>query len=187
MANHVSNFLSVQQISEEGQKVWDEFVVAQLDKDPNLAKFIFKSDEDYDRNEMCERIGAKWAFSEDHHEYGVSITSAWSPVGPFAEMIAQKIGEVDPTVKLALTYEDEGFNFIGVTTYDHHGEHTDNFLEYDEYRELIVNSSEQLQEWWDADEGEWKEEHEEEARDLLWDIQWDVINDWQERNMIWDS
>ena len=32
MANHVSGYLSVRTISEEGQKVWDEYVVGTLEK-----------------------------------------------------------------------------------------------------------------------------------------------------------
>jgi hypothetical protein len=186
MANHVSNYLAVQgELSEAGQKVWNEFVVEQLEKDGNLYKFIFDSEEEYDRGVMCERIGAKWAVSEDFDESGVSITSAWGPVGPFAEMVAEKIGEVDPDVRLALTYEDEMPNFVGVATFTKDGMEMDESIEHEEILELVLDREPQLREWYDEDAEEWIEEHEEEAMDLLSDVQWDVINEWQQR-IIWD-
>ena len=47
MANHVSGYLSIQQVSEEGQKVWDK-IISDLTakKNPNeyeihLGNFIF--------------------------------------------------------------------------------------------------------------------------------------------------
>jgi hypothetical protein len=188
MANHVSNYLSVQsELSEAGQKVWDEFVVGKLIEDTNLSVFVDKPQDKVMRGDMCEVIGAKWAYAIDVDDTGVSMESAWSPVGLFAEMVAKKIGAVDPGVQLALTYEDEGLNFIGVTTYNRDGEDTVMDLDYDDIRQMVIHDDEDLQEWWDADEQEWIEEHEEEAEDRFNDIQWDIINDWQMRNMLWST
>ena len=66
MANHVSAYLSVHNISEEGQKVWDEYVVGTLEENrtPNdyevhLGHFLFKCNKetgeftDWDFNTMC--------------------------------------------------------------------------------------------------------------------------------------
>lgn len=186
MANHVSNYLSIEgELNEAGKKVWQEFVLDRLDQDNYLTQFAFENEDDYDRGEMCDKIGAKWAYAEDHHEDGVSVTSAWSPVGPWAEMVAKKLGEVDPNVNLSLTYEDEGLNFIGVCTYDKEGEDTDRGLDYEEIKELVTGESMQLQEWWDADIEDWKEEHEEEAHDLFNDLAWETVNDWQQENKLW--
>ena len=200
MANHVSNHIQVRNISEAGQKVWDEYVCGTLaeDTDGHLGRFIAhavaedgdllnEDGEQLTRSDMCEHIGAKWAYAEDYDDTYMNVQSAWSPVGEFVQMIAQKIGEVDPTVELILTYEDEGLNFVGVCTYDKDGQDTDNYLDYDEVLELIREQDPQLKEWWDEEECDWKEEHEEEARDLLWDVQSEAIYEWQMENAVWST
>ena len=163
MANHVDAYLSVQCISEEGQKVWDEWVVGTLDQhkdnwESHLGHFIFDADDEgqftnWDFTTMCEEIGAKWAYARDWDESGVSVYSAWSPVLEWAEMVAQKIAEVDPSVSLVLTYEDEFPNFVGVATFDKDGMDTDNCIEWDELLELIMDDNPELREMYDEDEG----------------------------------
>lgn len=190
MANHVSAYLSVVEISEEGQKVWDKFVTGKLDElrekeegdyaEVHLMNFIWDNDDDYDRNEMCERIGAKWAYATDWDECGVATYSAWSPVGPWAEWIAKEIGKVDPNVELRLTYEDEFPNFVGVARYNSLGEYADNYIEVDELLEFIRDRNPDLAEMWDEESEDWKEGKEDEASDYLWEIQWEEIQQWQE-------
>jgi len=192
MANHVSAYLSVVSISEEGQKVWDKFVTGKLDElrekeesdyaEVHLMNFIWDNDDDYDRNEMCERIGAKWAYATDWDECGVATYSAWSPVGPWAEWIAKEIGKVDPSVELRLTYEDEFPNFIGVARYDKDGEADDEYIEWEEFREYIISQHDELAEMYDEDACDWKEGKEEEANEFLWEVQWDHIHSWQEQH-----
>ena len=192
MANHVSAYLSVISISDEGQKVWDKFVTGKLDElrkkeesewaEVHLMNFIWDNDEDYDRNEMCERIGAKWAYATDWDECGVATYSAWSPVGPWAEMIAKEIGKVDPHVLLRLTYEDEFPNFIGVATYNEGGEYTDEYIEWDEFLQWMISRNEDLQEMYDEDACDWKEGKEEEAIEILFEVQWEEIQVWQDQN-----
>ena len=193
MANHVSAYLSVVSISEEGQKVWDKFVTGKLDElrkkeesdyaEVHLMNFIWDNDDDYDRNEMCERIGAKWAYATDWDECGVATYSAWSPVGPWAEMIAEEIGKVDPTVQLKLTYEDEFPNFIGVATYNKDGNEDDEYIEWDEFLQWMLSRNEELHEMWDEDSEDWKDGKEDDANDLLCEIQWDEIHEWQDQNV----
>ena len=193
MANHVSAYLSVVSISAEGQKVWDKFVTGKLDElrkkeesdyaEVHLMNFIWDNDDDYDRNEMCERIGAKWAYATDWDECGVATYSAWSPVGPWAEMIAEEIGKVDPTVQLKLTYEDEFPNFIGVATYNKDGNEDDEYIEWDEFLQWMLSRNEELHEMWDEDSEDWKEGMEEAGVDLLSEIQWEEIHEWQDQNV----
>ena len=185
MANHVSGYLSIRTISEEGQKVWDK-IVSDLEAkkktgeyEVHLGHFIFENfDDDWDFNRMCEEIGAKWAFMTDADESGMSMYSAWSPCGEFAESVAQRIGEVDPSVYLVLTYEDEMPNFVGVSTFTKEGLESDNVLESDELLEIMRGHDSDLNELWDEDEEEWKDE--DAAWDLINEIQWDIINEWQE-------
>jgi len=192
MANHVSAYLSVVSISEEGQKVWDKFVTGKLDElrkkeesdyaEVHLMNFIWDNDDDYDRNEMCERIGAKWAYATDWDECGVATYSAWSPVGPWAEMIAKEIGKVDPHVLLRLTYEDEFPNYIGVATYSKDGEYAAGCIEWDECLQWMISRDDTLAELYDEDACDWKEGKEEEASEILCEIQWEEIQVWQEQN-----
>jgi hypothetical protein len=192
MANHVSSYLSVVSISEEGQKVWNKFVTDKLDElrkkeesewaEVHLMNFIWDNDEDYDRQEMCERIGAKWAYATDWDEGGVATYSAWSPVGPWAEWIGKEIGKVDPSVELRLTYEDEFPNFIGVATYNKDGEASDEYIEWDEFLQWMISRDDELAEMYDEDACDWKEGKEDEANDILCDIQWEEIQEWQGQN-----
>ena len=61
MANHVSAYLSVRNISEEGQKVWDKIVSdleakkSEGEYEIHLGHYIFEDfDKDWDFNRMCE-------------------------------------------------------------------------------------------------------------------------------------
>ena len=190
MANHVSGYLSVRTISEEGQKVWDK-IVSDLEakKEENeyevhLGHYIFEDfDNDWDFNRMCDEIGAKWAYMTDADESGMAMYSAWSPCGGFAEDVAMKIGEVDPSVALVLTYEDEMPNFVGVATFTKDGLDTDNVLESEELAEIMRNNDYELAALWDEENEEWKDE--DAAWDLINEIQWDTINMWQENNTEW--
>jgi hypothetical protein len=196
MANHVSSYLSVRCISEEGQKVWDEYVVGTLDKNKglneyevHLGHFLFKHDEttgeftDWDFNTMCEEVGAKWAYASDWDDCGVSAYSAWSPIIEWAQMVAQKIGGVDPSVQLVLTYEDEMPNFIGVATFDEDGLNSDNTLEIDDLFGILRDGEEDLAKLWNEDEEEWTDE--EAAWDIINEVQWEYIGDWQSSNEEW--
>ena len=190
MANHVSGYLSIRTISEEGQKVWDK-IVSDLEAkkkegeyEIHLGHFIFEDiDNDWDFNRMCEEIGAKWAYMTDADESGMAMYSSWSPCGEFVESVARKIGEVDPSVQLVLTYEDEFPNFVGVTTFTKDGMDTDNYLESEELLEIMRNNDYELAALWDEDEEEWKDE--DAAWDLIYETQWDTINMWQENNTEW--
>jgi hypothetical protein len=196
MANHVSAYLSVRNVSEEGQKVWDDYVVGTLEKNKelnsyeiHLGHFLFECNRetgefvDWDFNQMCEEVGAKWAYATDWDECGMATYSAWGPIGGLAEKIARKIGEVDPSVQLVLTYEDEFPNFVGVCTYNKEGEDVDNTLEWDELHEIMRNNDDELAKLWDEENEEWKDE--DAASDIMCDVQWDTIHEWQQDNEEW--
>ena len=190
MANHVSGYLSIRIISEEGQKVWDK-IISDLeakkkegDYEIHLGHHIFENfDDDWDFNRMCEEIGAKWAYATDWDESGMAMYSAWSPCGEFVANVAKRIGEVDESVQIVLTYEDEMPNFVGVTTFTKDGIDTDNALESEELLEIMRNNDYELDALWDEDEEEWKDE--DAAWDLIYETQWDTINMWQENNTEW--
>jgi hypothetical protein len=190
MANHVQGYLSIRKISEKGQKVWDKIVAdLQTHKDGpfgevHLGHFIFEDfDNDWDFNRMCDEIGAKWAYATDMDEQGMAMYSAWAPCLEFTEIVAKMIGEVDKSVEIVLTYEDEMPNYAGVATYTKDGLDTDNCLEHDEMLGILKEKEPRLVELWDEDAEEWTDE--EEAWDLIQDIQWDTIAEWQADNEDW--
>lgn len=194
MANHVQGYLSIREISEEGQKVWDEIVSHLNSKlkegayEVHLGNYIFEEKDgefiDWDFTQMCDEIGAKWAFATDFNEYGMSMYSAWSPCLEFVESVAKRIGEVDPSVQMVLTYEDEMPNYIGVATYTSKGMNVDNCLEHDDMMDILKQEEPRLVELWDEDNEEWTDE--DEAWELIQDTQWDVISGWQADNEDWD-
>ena len=190
MANHVSGYISIENASEAGQKVWDEFVVGTIEKhrdnyETHLGHFLFEEKDgefvNWDFEKMCDEVGAKWAYATDADESGFAYYSAWSPLNAFCEMISAKIGEVDKNFRLVMTYEDEMPNFIGCAIYDHGGQVDEAYMESNELLENLLQQDAELNELYDHDEGDWKDGKEEEAWDILHEIQYDFISDWQSK------
>ena len=194
MANHVNNYLAFDQISDEGLKVWKEQFVDKI-ADGNysdLREFFFKIGEDntfidFDYEVVEDKIGAKWASVEDAHEDGLNVCSAWSPIIPFAEHVAETIGKVDPSVRLILTYEDEFPNFVGVTTFTADGLDTDNDWDAEEVRDRMLNDCEELRELWDFEEIDWIEGKEDEGNDLMSELIWEAVHELQFEGIQWSN
>jgi hypothetical protein len=192
MANNVYNNLQVQDITPEGQKVWDSFVerIEALPGNGHLTGLFYEADEDGywivpEGVHAGEAVGAKWAFATELDDESMRIESAWAPVIPLVEHIAMEIGKVDPDVQLVLTYEDEMPNFIGVTTFTADGIDTDNDMDHDDIREMIFTQHPDIREMWDEDEGDWKEGKEDDGYDAYSEVQWEVMSDWQIENTEW--
>ena len=196
MANNVNNYLRVENISEEGQKVWNSFIERiedlQINGNGHLTGLFYEADDDGywivpEGVHAGEAVGAKWAFSQDHGDDFMNIESAWSPVLALAEHIAQEIGKVDPEVRLVMTYEDEMPNFVGVATFTAEGIDTDNDIDHEDLQERIFSEHPDIREMWDEEECDWKEGKEDEGYDAMSDIQYEVINDWQMDNTEWSN
>jgi hypothetical protein len=190
MANHVSGYITLENASEEGQKVWDTFVLGTIAEnrdnyETHLGHFLFEEKDgefvDWDFNRMCEEVGAKWAYATDADESGFAYYSAWSPLNALCEMISQKIGEVDKDFRLIMTYEDEMPNFVGCAIYDHSGQDEEAYMEHDDLLQLLMEEDAELKALYDEDEGDWKDGKEEEAWEILHEIQYDFISDWQSK------
>ena len=192
MANNVYNYLEVQEITPEGQKVWDSFVerINALDHNGHLTGLFYEADDDGywivpEGVHAGEAVGAKWAFATELDDESMRIESAWAPVIPLAEHIAQEIGKVDPDVQLVMTYEDEMPNFIGVTTFTADGVDTDNDIDHEDIQDMVFSQHPEIREMWDEDENDWKEDKEEEGYDAYADVQWEIMSDWQMKNIEW--
>ena len=194
MANHVNNYLDIRTVSEEGRKVWQTFVDRMQNPEQShfdLRELFFEGiDSDgtfinFDWSVVEEYVGAKWATVEDVHEYGLNVCSAWGPVIPFGNHVAQEIGKVDPDVQLVMTYEDEFPNFVGVVTFNKDGVDTDNELDIDELHRICRDQNPELAALWDEDIQEWTDE--DGAYELIWEDIWEVANNWQEGNVEWSN
>jgi len=192
MANNVNNMLQVECISPEGQKVWNSFIerIEALPDRGHLTGLFYEADADGywivpEGVHAAEAVGAKWAFADDMADDFLMIESAWAPVIPLAEHIALEIGKVDPTFQMVMTYEDEMPNFVGVATFDHEGLNTDNDIDWDEIKELVINQHEEIAERWDAEEGDWHEGQEEEGEEMMSEVVWETTSDWQYDNKEW--
>ena len=192
MANHVNNHIQVEEISEEGQKVWDSFVerIEALPDDGHLTGLFYEADkEGYwivpEGVHASEAVGAKWAFARELDFCYINVESAWAAVIPLVEHIAQEIGKVDPDVLISLQYEDEMPNFVGVATFNCDGLDTNNDCSHEELREFIFNNNPELGEKWDEDEEDWIEEHRDDAEDEFYMCVWEEAESWQIDNKEW--
>ena len=172
--------------------MWDSFVerINALDHNGHLTGLFYEADDDGywivpEGVHAGEAVGAKWAFATELDDESMRIESAWAPVIPLAEHIAQEIGKVDPDVQLVMTYEDEMPNFIGVTTFTADGVDTDNDIDHEDIQDMVFSQHPEIREMWDEDENDWKEDKEEEGYDAYADVQWEIMSDWQMKNIEW--
>ena len=131
MANHVDNFITV--IGNEAATAEFESIFSSIfseDKGLRDAEFLPR---DEDGQVDINSIGAKWAYVEDASEEYASVTSAWSAVLPFIELLGDHLTGFDSDVKVTCKYADEGWGFVGAAVYH------DSFLASDEeyYEDLV--------------------------------------------------
>jgi len=117
MANHVDNNLKVTG-NHACMNAFDR-IFSKLFDESGLEHAHFLPDwdrDDYPSYEwMSDYVGPKWAHA-DYYEEGndfVSITSAWCSIFPFTKALARYLEELDPKVRVELTYIDEFINFAG--------------------------------------------------------------------------
>ena len=101
--------------------------------------------------------------------------SAWSPCIEFCTYLSEQIGIVDAGVQLVLTYEDEFCNFIGTALFDAGGLEDQEELEGDEFIDMILEDDDELRAHFDPE----LREFDDEGLEMLWEVQWDRISDWQ--------
>ena len=126
MANHVSGYLSIRTISEEGQKVWDKIVSdleakrSEGEYEVHLGNYIFEDfDEDWDFNHrMCEEIGAKWAYATDMGRVWNGNVFCLVSLRRVCRRRRHEDWWSWRSVQIVLTYEDEMPNFVGVATFN---------------------------------------------------------------------
>jgi hypothetical protein len=102
---------------------------------------IICADVENTRADFIDKLGAKWISFEDIDfddlEMNLTITSAWSPAFGLFERIYDHVAKIDPEVSLLITWEDEGFNFIGAASYNKNGNDFDEYEPTEEDLELL--------------------------------------------------
>jgi len=124
MANHIENYIIIENSNEEVQKEVQRIFQTEEGQwevhSEDLAKRVFGEDapEEYDRTWYCDTLGAKWLYGsiedDSEEEQTVRITSAWDPVNGWIERFAQNLRKIKEDVVVHNTFEDEGYNFAGV-------------------------------------------------------------------------
>ena len=124
MANHIENFIQIEnsnaEVQKEVQRVFQTKEGEWEVDTEELAKRVFGEDapEEYDRSWYCDECGAKWLYGsiedDSEDEQSVRIISAWDSVNPWVERFAQNLRKIKEDVVVHNTFEDEGYNFAGV-------------------------------------------------------------------------
>lgn len=129
MANHVHNFVQLQEANEAASEYFKQFA-SYFEYDKTFAdtceaiRMIYPEHKELTEEEMNSRefyvntVGAKWLTPDGCEDDSFTCTTAWSSADSLFERLAEKLKELDPNVKLYMTYEDEMPNFVGVATYN---------------------------------------------------------------------
>jgi len=126
-----------------------------------------------------ENIGAKWCFIEDVDDDGFRTESAWSVPYDGIQYILEQMAEADPKLIATVTYEDEMPNFFGWATW-HSGSYDEGReWEWEEFEKILKEKYPVIAEGWNEEEQEWTDE----AREQLWDVQWEEIYDLQQETL----
>ena len=94
------------------------------------------------RIDYIEKLGAKWISLDDIDfddlEVTLNIHSAWSPAFGLFERIYENVAKIDSEASLLITWEDEGFNFIGAASYNKNGDDWEEYVPTEEEIELLT-------------------------------------------------
>lgn len=122
MANHVQTNVKVKSDNPQVYQKLMDILDNTTWKDWENTMFIYNlvtggEDDDYDREEYIETIGAKWAYFDEVHLENDSaefeITSAWNYVEGFIYELSYMLNQIDPKVMIEFHYEDESMNPVG--------------------------------------------------------------------------
>lgn len=190
MANHVSSYITFHNLSEEGKAKLEELYqrLSGIDDDSTYeysAHEIFGIPEPegddtdgpgyYSWN--IEHMGAKWCYIEDPDEDRFRTNSAWSVPWDLFDYVCKEIATVDENLFADVTYEDEMPNFVGWATWHHGSFDEGREWEWEAIEDWIMDNNPEIDELFDREEREWKEGKEDEGRDLMWDVQWEFMED----------
>jgi hypothetical protein len=167
MANHVYTYLKFDNLSPPGTKALQDLyeqwtpLKSSWDREVSVSDIMFGPEsEDATYENMCEVVGAKWAYVTDYDCEGITMYSAWSVPEGFIRQIVETVGNHDPDVIALAFYEDEYHNFVGVDLYTKDGMEDGSSMDGDELFGHMMETYPFLAEEWDEEEQIWKDEGE---------------------------
>ena len=171
MANHVTAKISV-----TGNDAVREEFNQRVEKAGHYLWGFWVEEKDWTSDIQREKVGPKWALIDYSDEDEMNTTSAWSPPTEFCNNLYDELKEIDPSVEITMTYEDEFPNFVGVYVVNEEGGSGED-LEWDEIVERVKEQHKELTEpkYWDEENQEFTEE----GDDFFRDVMWEDISNWQ--------
>ena len=122
MANHVQTHIEVKSDNPQVYQKLMDMLDNTTWKDWENTMFIYNlvtgnEDDDYNREEYIETIGAKWVYFDEVHlerdSAEFEITSAWDYVEGFIYELSYMLSQIDPMVMIEFHYEDESMSPVG--------------------------------------------------------------------------
>ena len=181
MANHVSSHLEFHGLTEEGSQKIKSIVDLMRSRcsdehEQSLCLAFFEDlySENLDRNWMCENVGAKWAYLTEYDGDTLHFLSAWSPVFEFVSYLVGQVNEVQDNFTATYSYEDEFYNFAGVSVYDQDGIYESIESDFECLQEEVFARFPDIREQWDEEEEEWRDDG-----DAFYEVFYEHVHDWQ--------
>ena len=124
MANEVRTYIEVKSDKNETFKKLQELLGDADYKEMGHTMWLYNrlydfpnDNEDYDRGDYTEKIGAKWCWLDDidqgDENFTMTTVSAWYYCEGAIRRLQEILQEVDEEVCIAFTYEDESLDPIG--------------------------------------------------------------------------
>lgn len=146
MANHVNSYITFPQINDAAKAELTR-LLGHDDLDDHLINVVEDIKEekvppaDGERFRWyCDNVGAKWCYVEDYDtEYDpyISMTSAWNQPDEFFQLLGEHLSKFDQDIQMAMTFEDEMPNFVGVSYYETKYGFDQDHIDSDEYQSLL--------------------------------------------------
>ena len=173
MANHVTTRVTID-CNEAAQVVVDQWREAIEGMDNDDYKMVWKlfgiAAEEATYQWLIENIGSKWCYSDDIYDNNFTLVSAWDWPDKFVGWMAERVIALDEDASIAVTYEDEGANFVGYHVFTKLGDRGDS-TDFDSLVEMVKKAVPEIV---DLEEGS------DEYFDMLYDNIWDATYAWQE-------
>ena len=167
MANHVSSYISFQNLSKEAYDFLNELMPDYQTETDEILRKIFDLPEgtEYNWDWYADNIGAKWITFEDVSGEGMSTVTAWSAPEAFFKGLYEKLVSLNsPDAMLWASFDDEMPNFVGVFGLGPNDYDYEEYLDEEDYEQCIGcvphyetdDGWEHNEDWWDKFD-EWRE------------------------------
>lgn len=171
MANHVTSYISFENLSEEAIDYLDS-------ADDNFLHSVYNLSEDTDIDNALwynENVGSKWLNFEEISSDLIWTVTAWGTPNNFYDVLYEKLQSMNsPNLEMWVRYDDEMPNFVGcwgrIGDYEY-----DEYVEED-YYERVIGCKPYIQDEDDEDDWEINDDWYEEL-DKFYDSEYDCFKE----------